>query len=471
MVGRKPSLLPRRKKKPAEKPKAEAIEKEKQEIAKEEEIKKRTKQPDEEILDTPARPTPPKRVKRKKKPRIKRGVKPSAPQEQLSTEDKRVMRRRRHRRRLITRIAIMVVVVALGLLVWLNWSALAPDRIWAWIQDLVGGGTGSFPVDLSGTGARRVEQVDNYTVVLTDSHLMYLNSSGAEVARYGCTYADALVRSEGKYVLVAEQGGRRLQLSTRSECVLEWKNDDKVERYPIRAVALNAQGQFAVLTDGPQGRFVQLSVYDEKGKLLYTRDSNSNMIDVALSPDGATVAVTSVRADNGTLNTQLDVFSLTSGSKEAQASYIAADTLLYRVGYLSGGMVAAVHEQGVVLLNPANGRTTRYEPAGMHVLGYAISGDAVALALRPYGDTAGGEVEVITSSGTASCNVVFTGEYRHLSGCDGQFALLTDTYVQLLTVAGSRGQAAVPADGRQAVYAAGKAVVLGRNELNVYTVK
>lgn len=463
MVGRKPSLLPRRKKKPANKPKDDVV---KQEKSKEKELEKRMEQPDEEILDRPVRPAPPKRMKKKKKPRVKRGVKPSAPQEQLSTEDKRVMRRRRQRRRLIIRIAILVAVVALGVVVWLNWSSLAPDKIWAWFQDWIGGGTGSYPVDLSGTGARRLEQTEGYTVVLTESHLTYLNPSGAEVARYGCAYSDALVRAEGKYVLVAEQSGNRLHLSTRSDLLKEWET-----KHAIRAVSLNALGQCAVLTEGPQGYAMQVCVYDEEGQLLYTRNSNRNAVDVALSPDGTTVSLTSVEAQDGTLNTRLEAFSLTSSAADAQSVYVAADVLLYRTEYLSGGMLAAVHEQGLVLMDVKTGKTTAYKPAGMHVLGYAVSGDSVALAMRPYGTTSGGEVEVITSAGVASCNVMFDGEFRHLSGFDGQYALLTNQYVQLISPAGDKGKASVSADGQQAVVVAGKVVVMGRNELKLYTVK
>lgn len=455
MVGRKPSLLPRRKKKPAAKPKQEPM------VTSD----KPFEQPDEEITDRPLRSAPPKRVN-KKKPRVKRGVKPSAPQEQLSTEDKRVLRRRRQRRRLITRIAILTAVVALGVVVWLNWSSLAPDKLWARLQDWISGGTGSYPVDLSGTGACRLEQTESYTVVLTESHLMYLNASGAEVARYGCAYADPLLRAEGKYVLVAEQSGHRLHLSTRSDRLNEWET-----QHPIRAVSLNALGQCAVLTDGPQGYAVQICVYDEEGELLYTRNSNRSAVDVALSPDGTTVSLTSVEAQDGTLNTRLEAFSLTSASADAQSAYVAADVLLYRTEYLSGGMLAAVHQQGLVLMDVKTGKTTVYRPAGMQVLGYAVSGDSVALALRPYGDTAGGEVEVLTAAGVRSCSVVFEGEFRHLSGCDGQYALLTDRYVQLLSVSGDKGKASVASDGQQAVSAVGKVVVMGRNELNVYTVK
>lgn len=448
MVGRKPSpLLPRRKKtnlksRTNARPKKEPVAEE-----------------DEEI---PARLS---RKPKARKPRMRHGIKPSAPQEQLSTEDKRVMRRRRQRRQLIVRIAVLAAVCVLGVVVWLNWNSLAPDKVWAWVQDLVGGGTGSYPVDLSGTGARRLAQIENYTVVLTDSHLTYLNASGAEVSRYGCAYSEALLCTEGKYVLAAEQSGQRLLLTTRSKAVLTWESD-----LPIRSVSLNALGQTAVLTDGPQGYTVQIKVYDKEGKTLYTRSSNRTVTDVALSPDGTTVSLLSVEAVDGTLNTRLEVFSLATDSPDAVCTHTVSDTLLYRARYLSDGTLAAVHDQGAVLMNTHSGETVAYAPDGMRVLGFAIGGDGVALALRPYGDTAGGEVRLISSSGTAVNHISFRGEFRHLSGFGGRYALLTDSYAQAFTVNGVTGEVAVQADGRQVAYVDGQVVLMGLNRLEAFAV-
>lgn len=448
MVGRKPSpLMPRRKRSSLKsrtntRPKKAAVAEE-----------------DEEITTHPSRP------QKEHKPRMRHGVKPSAPQEQLSTEDKRVMRRRRQRRRLILRVVALAVVIALGVVVWLNWSSLAPDKVWAWVQDLVGGGTGSYPVDLSGTGARRLTRIDRYTVVLTDSHLTYLNASGAEVSRYGCAYSEALLRTEGKYVLAAEQSGRRLQLTTRSKALLTWESD-----LAIRSVSLNALGQTAVLTDGPQGYTVQIKVYDKEGNTLYTRSSNRTVTDVALSPDGTTISLVSVEAVDGTLNTRLEVFSLATDSPDALCTHTVADTLLYRAQYLSDGTLAAVHDGGVVLMNTRSGVVTPYAPAGMRVLGFAVGGDGVALALRPYGDTAGGRVQLISSTGTLVSEVAFRGEFRHLSGFGGQYALLTDSYAQAFTANGVTGEVAVQADGRQVLYADGQIVVMGLNRLEAFSV-
>ena len=414
---------------------------------------------DEEIPSTPSR-TP-----KEKKTAPRRGVKPSAPQQQLTAEDKKRMRRRRQQRRTVVRIVLLVLAVALALVVFLNWNVLAPDKVWAWLQDMVGGGTGSYPVDLSGSDARRLEQVDTYTVVLTDSHLTYLNASGAEVTRYNCAYATPLMRTEGKYVLMAEQGARRLQMTTRNKVELEMETEQK-----IRSVALNGKGQFAVLTDGPQGYAVQITVYDKSGKTLYTRKSNRTVTDVALSPDGTTISTVSVEAVDGTLNTRLEVFSLSSAASDAQCTYQADDALMYRAAYLSDSTLVAVGEQSAVLMNTADGGVSVYAPEGMRMLGYAVGGDTVALARRPYGDTAGGAAVVLSSAGAQQSRVEFDGEFRQLSGCADRYALLTDNRVHAFTAFGVVGETLVQADGRQAVFAEGHVVVMGLSRLESYPV-
>ena len=415
---------------------------------------------DEEIVSTP--PRQPK--EKKKAPR--RGIKPSAPQQQLSTEDKRQMRRRRQTRSTVWRIIVVVLVAVLVAAAWVHWDVVAPDKLWTAFQDAVSGSVGSYPVDLSGSNPRRLEQVEDYTVVLTDSYLTYLNGEGAEVARYTCTYAEPLVRTEGKYVLVAEQGAKRLQLTTRNKVEYELKTEQK-----IRTVSLNAKGQFAVLTDGPQGYVVQMTVYDKSGKVLYTRNSNRTVTDVVLSPDGTTLSAVSVGAIDGTLNTRLEVYSTSSASPDAQCTYQAENDLLYRAAYLSDGTLVAVGEQSVVLMNTADGGVSLYTPEGMHVLGYAVGGDTLALALRPYGATAGGRAVVLSSGGVEQFTAEFEGEFRHLSAVQEQYTLLTDSSVQAFFAGGMTGAVAVSADGRQAIYAADKIVVMGLNRLEAFTLE
>ena len=395
----------------------------------------------------------------------RKSVKPTPSHEprQLTAADKRQMRRKRARRRAITRGVIVVVLCAVVLLLWKHWGSLSVDRIMGGVENLLGTGTGSYPVDMSGTHVRRLERAQSYAAVLTDSHLIYLNHSGAEVSRYPCAYPTALMRTAGRYVLVAEQGGRRLHLSNRNKVCLEMTAD-----MDILSVALNERGQFAVLTDGPQGYAVQLTVYDKTGKLLYTRNRNQTSTEVTLSRDGSQLATLSVEAVNGDLNTTMEVFSLKTSAAEALCSYTAKDLLLCRMSYMNGGWLAAFSEEGAVMLDTADGLATVYAPADMRVLGYAVSGSDLALAVRPYGETGGGQIHIVDTSGEPLSIVDFTGEFRQLVGGERQYALLTDSYIQQCSAAGAGATAAVEADGQQVILSDTRAVVLGLNRLVAY---
>ena len=388
---------------------------------------------------------------------------PSKEQKQLTTTEKREVRRRRARRRTIVRALIVVALIAVAVLIWQNWDNLAPDRLIGSFENLFGVGTGSYPIDMSGTHVQRLQQVDNYAAVLTDSHLFYLNHSGAEVSRYSLAYPTALMRTADQYVLVAEQGGRRLHLSTRNKVVLEMEAEAD-----ILAVAVNKKGQIAVLTDGPQGYTVQVKVYDKTGKLLYTRDRNHTAVDVALSPDGAQVATLSVDAVNGNLNTTMDVFSLKTSATDALCSYLAKDRLLNHMEYLEGGWLAAFSEDSVVMLDTSDGLATLYVPTDMRVLGYAVAGKDLALAVRPYGDTGGGQIHIVTTEGKATCTMDFIGAFRDLAGHEHQYALLTDTYVQAFSATAEGDTVPVEADGRQVAVSDEQVVVLGLNRLEAY---
>ena len=381
----------------------------------------------------------------------------------LTAEQKRIMRRRKARKRALARLVALVLFVALLVVVWQNWDVLSPDRLMSEFEMLVGSGTGEYPVDMSGVTVRRLEKAEQYGVVLTDSHLIYLNHGGAEVARYACSYATPLVQTAGKYVLVAEQGGRRIQLTTRSAAVmtLEMERD-------IIAVALNEKGQIAVLTDGPQGYAVQIKVYNRKGEALYVRDRNVVVTDLALSANGKQLAMLSPEAVDGTLNTRMEVFSLKTTDTEATCSYVANDALLYRLAYLQNGWLAGFGENGVAMLDTIDGLATVYAPEGMKVLGYATTGNHLALAVRPYGTTAGGEIHVVGKDGDPLTTVDFVGELRHLSGQNGSYALLTDSYVQKITKNGADGMADMAADGQQVVLDGNSAIVLGLNRIDSY---
>ena len=236
----------------------------------------------------------------------------------------------------------------------------------------------------------------------------------------------------------------------------------------IIAVALNEKGQFAVLTQGTQGYTVQVTVYDRKGVPLYSRSRNLLATDVALSADGRQVALLSVEAENGVLHSVVEAFSLSSTDAEALISYTAQDTLLYRLAYQRNGRLAAVGENGALVLDNSGNPPEIYSAGDGRVLGYAAGDNCLALAVRRYGDTTDGQVTVLDGAGRERCTVPFTGEFRHLSADGHRFLLLTNGQAQIITTAGAGKSATLAADGQQAVLSGNSAIVLGLNAIQSY---
>lgn len=381
----------------------------------------------------------------------------------LSREEDR-RRRKKKARRLMWKRLITVIVIALAAWgLWNNWDTLAPDKLLARVQDFISDASGTYPVDISGSNVQHIIRSQNYTVTLSDSYLTYYNDKGGEVTRYACTYSSATLRTAGKYVLVAEQGGKRLLLTTRSMQLADLTAGNN-----ILAATVNAKGQVAVLTQSSQGYAVELTVYDQKGQTLYSRKRSTPASDVALSPDGKTAALLSLEAVDGVLNTTVEAFRLNSADTAAMYSHTVADTLLYRLNFLGNNRLVAVGEDGAVLMPLDDSDPSVFTVNGLEPLGYAVANNTVAVVTRPKGDTHGGTVTVLDKNAKELCRVAFDGEFRHVTAQGSQYLLLTDQIAQIIANNGGGRSASVEADGQQAVLYSNRAVVLGLSALQEY---
>ena len=378
--------------------------------------------------------------------------------------------RRRHRRRsrllLLRRLIIVALVIVLALVVWQNWDTLAPDKLFANLQDSMNDQAGGYPIDISGANMTAIAKVDNYVATIGDSYLTYYDRNGGEANRYPCTYSSALMRTAGQYVLLAEQNGTRLQLSTRSAIQTEMNVDNR-----IISAAVCAAGRFAVLTQSGQGYSVKVTVYDRTGEVVYSRSRQQLATAIAISPNGKEIALISAEAKNGVFTTTLNTFPLSGGKTEANYTYTQTDTLFYRLEYLNNDVVAAIAEEGILLSNTRTENPVYFAADNEHVLSAVTTSRGIAVALRRYGATTGGRIAVMDANAQQLSSVDFSGEYRHLSTDGSRYMLLTDSVAQLITTAGGGNSATVEADGKSAVPDGGRAIVLGLNAISSYTLE
>ena len=379
-------------------------------------------------------------------------------EESVEKQERRVKRKRRF----YIRLLIALVVLALVVTVVRNWENLSPDTLIPRITEWFSGG-GGYPVDVSGSSIYRMDTADNCVVLLSDTYITMVDTSGKEVMRRTHAYSDPLLRTNGKYVLVAEKGGRRLQVETRSKTVMT-----QTTEYSIVTATVHKNGAVAVVTAAEQGYNARLSVYSAQGKLIYQRLCGSMIADVAFSPNGKQLAVATVGAEAGAMRSSVEVFSIKSADSEPLFTHTATDILLMRVAYLSDSVITAVGDNAVWMYQPKKDVCNAFAVTDGELTAFAIGDDSTAVLVKPYGAATGGTVTYIKADGKTSDPVSVQGGCRDMAVSGNQYAVLTDGYLYKISSKGIQETWGVPTDGKWVARIGDRLMVLGLQQLSLY---
>ncbi len=387
----------------------------------------------------------------------------SADDKHDGTETK-TARRARKKRRFRIRLLVLIVLIAVIALVVTNWESLAPEVITGKVSDWISGGSGGgFPVNISGSQIFQMEYESGSTVLLSDTYVTMVNNSGAETMRRTHAFSNPQLRVAGKYVLVAELGGKRLQLETRAKTVQTLETS-----YDILTAAVHKSGRVAVVTGSDQGYNAEISVYSANGELIYHRLCSNLIADVAFSPNGKQLAVAAIGAQGGAMTSTLEVLSLGSGESTPLYTHSESDMLLYRVQYLSDSVIAAVGDTGVWMYQPRRDTCALYEFSDGSLTAFAVGDKGVLAVTKPYGSATGGTATLISADGKAAFTEAFEGVCRDVAADENSFTLLTEKEIYQFSYRGLSGSREVSSDGRLVAASGNRVMVLGLNALTQY---
>lgn len=414
-------------------------------------------------------------------------LEPAAPEETPALQE--VPRKKRRRRsffaRVMLRLLIVAVVFVAGVWVYRNWDTLAPESLVIWLDEKFSGGEkgAGFPVDIVGSEITAMTRLKNNLAVLSDNALILYNSRGGEVDRRIHGYAKPILRSAGDYLLIAEADGLRFRLESRSGTLLDVPaNNEKTEdgktttvldkplENKIVTASVDARGNVTLVTGSSQSHMSEVLVYNKQGKRLYARRSAEHMVvDAAVSPDGKQVAMVSLSTDGGAMRSSLQVFDMSSAENAPIKEYAQNDLMLCRVIYFDGGTVLAVGDSACWVVNPSGTLFEKQSYPEYELIGMTEGENSAALVLRRYGNTDGGRLLVVRSTGDVAYTADFEGSFRDISpaGSEGYWLL---TGGELLH-AGGKGwdqRLDIPADGRMVCGLGDRAIVLGLTSLTEY---
>ncbi|NLN81692.1 MAG: hypothetical protein GX136_04010 [Clostridiales bacterium] len=375
------------------------------------------------------------------------------------------VRRRRRRNpflRALARLTVVAVLIFCGVLLWQNWDLIEPESVIYWINDkLAGGQSGDgFPVDINGSSVLNMEKTKDGLALLTDTSLVVFNQKGGEVFRRQHGFSNPILRTNGRWLLMADVGGNRLKIETRASTPIEMKLDNY-----ITSASIAGNGNFAVVTGSSSGYASEVMVYNRKKEIIYGWcDKELSIFDAALSPDGKSMAVVGIQAESGAMKSFLKIFDF--DKMDPVSLYEGTDVMLLSVGYFPNGTVAAVGDRELWVMNKKGTIQSKHNYEDRQLAGYVLGDSSISVALRDYGGSQSGTVMTVNPSGDLAYTMPFKGAFRSLASYNSGILLLTSDHLYRADTAGTRYTADPIRDGRMVSHFGKRVIVLGLTSLS-----
>lgn len=236
------------------------------------------------------------------KPKTSKKTKPQKRQNMNVIKGNKLQRMRKFQTTLASVVAVTLIFTILSLLL--------PVGIFENVNNLLAMlGKGGYPIELYGSQTLNAVSGGNYYYVLTDTNLGIRSNNGKDILSISHGFTKPVLKTTATRALAFDQGGTDLFIANLREKVIEREFEDTIlnaaiSRCGVYAVAHNADNYSSVV-----------SVYSKNDKLLYEWYSADETVNnIAVSPNGKKIAVSTVSASGGKLISKLYVFGYESAN-------------------------------------------------------------------------------------------------------------------------------------------------------------
>lgn len=247
--------------------------------------------------------------------------------------------------RRIRKVRIFLATVAVVLVATLALSFILPVGIFENINNFISVlGNGTYPFDLYGTQTLNAVSSGNYYYVLTDTNVNVRSNNGKEILTISHGFEKPVIKVTSTRTLVFDQGGNNLFVAN-----LQKKTGEKTFSDTILNAAISRSGTYAVAYNADNYASV-VSVFDKNNKLLYEWYSAEETVNnVALSPNGKKLAISTITASGGKLKSKLYVFKYDSANPVYTLDL--GEELVYSLDSSIGSGFAVVLKNGFKFVN------------------------------------------------------------------------------------------------------------------------
>ncbi len=247
-----------------------------------------------------------------------------------------LLRRKRKRRRQLTKFFIFAVIAMLGITAYVKVDDWYPalEGIGSKFQSVKsnkeGGTDEEFNISISGGIDYQLGELNGYLAILSDAYLYIYDSDGDLYEERQHAYANAMLQTAEKQVLIYESGGNKFRVDSKRKKVFEKKLDNT-----IIFARICDNGNIAVITNS-ENYVCRLVVFDETGEEIYNRNCVERVVDLSFDENGEGCILATSDAENGELVTRL--ISVSFDSKKDKWTTEAFNTLCIKTYYDENGI-------------------------------------------------------------------------------------------------------------------------------------
>ena len=197
-------------------------------------------------------------------------------------------------------------------------------------------GAGDYPLEIYGTDVLDTHSKGTYYYVLTNTNLSAFSNSGKEIYTHSHGFEKAVLKTSETRALIFSQGGTTVRIYNLSEQIGEYKAEK-----PIINADIARNGNYAVATYS-DSYATEVSVFDKNSELLFKCNSAKDTVNaLTLSADGKFLVIATFNADDGDLNSKINVYDIKSNSNAPTVSFEIKDNVVYKLSSLKKGFTVA----------------------------------------------------------------------------------------------------------------------------------
>ncbi len=316
-------------------------------------------------------------------------------------------------------------------------------------------GGGSYPIQLDSNDTINTVSKGSYYYVLTDTKINAFSNDGKIIYSYAHGYENPVLKTSRTRALVFNQGSSEGLIFSLNGL----KSTITVKEKIINA-AIADNGTYALVTT-TDSYAASVSVHKKNGKQVYEWFSSEDLVNnVALSPNGKKIAVSTISSKVGQYNSKVLVLNFDSATPEYQKEY--ENTVVNAFDTTSSRGFSVVTLNSFNFISWSNFKIKEYKNEYNTVMFRAGKSGIVTVYNRE-NDKTDNRIAVFTGKGKLKKELNFKGIITDIALLNGQVYCISDTKAYIL---GDDGKVIRSADCGFGVV---RMAILGQNTISAIT--